>query len=186
MGLDMYLTANRHVGGWEHVEAPEKKLFSQLGKLTGIAPDDGCPSFQLRATVGYWRKANAIHGWFVKYVQDGVDECQESYVTREQLAELRVACKQVLDTVETVPGRIKEGTTYHADGRIEHHSRVGPVVAQAGIAAEVLPTQSGFLFGGTDYDEYYLTDLRETVAIIDRVLNDPIFKDWEFYYRASW
>lgn len=28
--------------------------------------------------IAYWRKFNALHNWFVKYVQDGVDECQRS------------------------------------------------------------------------------------------------------------
>ena len=24
----------------------------------------------------YWRKANAIHGWFVKNAQQGIDDCR--------------------------------------------------------------------------------------------------------------
>lgn len=36
----------------------------------------------------YWRKANAIHAWFVEKVQGGVDECQRSVVPREKLADL--------------------------------------------------------------------------------------------------
>ena len=30
--------------------------------------------------VAYWRKANAIHGWFVYNIQDGVDDQNEYYV----------------------------------------------------------------------------------------------------------
>ena len=37
--------------------------------------------------VGYWRKANQIHKWFVDNVQDGVDDCGEYKVTKEQLIE---------------------------------------------------------------------------------------------------
>lgn len=33
--------------------------------------------------VGYWRKANAIHAWFVKNVQGGVDNCQSHEVSKE-------------------------------------------------------------------------------------------------------
>ena len=43
----------------------------------------------------YWRKANAIHGWFVAKVQDGIDECQRAEVTREKLFELRKTIKCV-------------------------------------------------------------------------------------------
>lgn len=36
----------------------------------------------------YWRKANSIHAWFVREVQNGIDECQRSEVPREKLADL--------------------------------------------------------------------------------------------------
>lgn len=42
--------------------------------------------------VGYWRKANAIHGWFVDTVQNGVDDCGKYEVTYEQLVELSAKC----------------------------------------------------------------------------------------------
>lgn len=45
--------------------------------------------------VGYWRKANAIHDWFVRNVQGGVDECDPFDVTREHLAKLLDDCKRV-------------------------------------------------------------------------------------------
>jgi len=46
--------------------------------------------------VGYWRKANSIHNWFVKNVQGGIDECQLAIVTKEQLQQLLRETKQVL------------------------------------------------------------------------------------------
>ena len=42
------------------------------------------------------RKANAIHAWFVENCQEGRDECQETWVGREQLQALVEVCKQVL------------------------------------------------------------------------------------------
>lgn len=36
----------------------------------------------------YWRKANQIHAWFVREVQDGKDECERTEVPREKLADL--------------------------------------------------------------------------------------------------
>jgi hypothetical protein len=52
---------------------------------------------QIQLKVAQWRKANAIHGWFVENVQDGEDECKKTYVGREQLEQLLDLCKQVLD-----------------------------------------------------------------------------------------
>jgi hypothetical protein len=49
------------------------------------------------AEVAYWRKANAIHGWFVDTVQGGKDDCDRYPVTRDQLNDLIRNCKSVLD-----------------------------------------------------------------------------------------
>lgn len=38
--------------------------------------------------VMYWRKFNAIHSWFVKNVQDGIDDCGKYSVPIETLREL--------------------------------------------------------------------------------------------------
>jgi len=136
--------------------------------------------------VAYWRKANHIHNWFVRTVQDGQDECQRSYVSREQLQELVDLCRRVLNTVETVEGDVSQGTTFFPDGRVERHTKRGPVVCQTGIAESLLPTSSGFFFGSTDYDEYYLRDIRDTITMLEPLLADESIADCEFYYRASW
>ena len=47
--------------------------------------------------VGYWRKANQIHNFFVQKCADGIDHCQTIYVYPEKLRELLNLCKQVLD-----------------------------------------------------------------------------------------
>lgn len=38
--------------------------------------------------VAYWRKAWQIHSWFVKNVQDGVDNCADYYIHIKKLEEL--------------------------------------------------------------------------------------------------
>ena len=49
------------------------------------------------------------------------------------------------------------------------------------LAEEVLPTQQGFFFGDTDYDEYYFEELQRTYDMLKDI-------DWQdsFYYQASW
>ena len=183
MGLDMYLYASRYISGWSHRVEPE---YQKLIDITQLTPCKDSPSFSVEATVGYWRKANAIHSWFVKNVQEGRDECQRAYISREKLGELRATCHKVLDSVEMVEGKVNEGQTLYPDGRVEEHERDGNVVAQVGIASAILPTQEGFFFGKTSYDEDYLQDINDTIRIIDHVLNDPHMQDCEFYYRSSW
>ena len=67
----------------------------------------------------YWRKANAIHKWFVDNCQDGRDECQETWVSREQMQQLIDLCKEVLadrnkadQLLPTAQGFFFGGTTY--------------------------------------------------------------------------
>ena len=51
-------------------------------------------------------------------------------------------------------------------------------------ASELLPTASGFFFGGTDYDDWYFKDVEQTIQIINDALELP--PSWEFEYRSSW
>lgn len=48
----------------------------------------------------YWRKANAIHAWFVREVQDNVDDCGKYPVSREQLEALLSTVSLVIENPE--------------------------------------------------------------------------------------
>ncbi|MGA0851692.1 MAG: hypothetical protein ACO3QM_06615 [Candidatus Nanopelagicaceae bacterium] len=98
MGLDMYLKAKAYVGGYDFLPDHDRESFSKIVEAVGGHDliDTDSPSAEVALTAGYWRKANAIHGWFVKNVQDGEDECKEHYVSREQLLELQEACVEVI------------------------------------------------------------------------------------------
>lgn len=96
MGLDMYLYAERYV--WYNEEELSDKvrdIFPELPKEVNIKT--------VVTEAGYWRKANQIHKWFVDNVQDGVDECQKTEVSREDLAKLRSLCEQVLLNRDQAP-----------------------------------------------------------------------------------
>jgi hypothetical protein len=54
---------------------------------------------------------------------------------------------------------------------------------QPEVAEEVLPTASGFFFGGTEYDEWYYKDIENTIQILNEALAD---KNGEYYYSSSW
>ena len=106
MGLDMYLTGKRYMSKFYNDADPEKQsaiqiLFPELDGLVGNFGDS--PVKELRVEMGYWRKANAIHDWFVKNCQGGNDDCGYYYVGREQLLELKAACEQVLAAREQAP-----------------------------------------------------------------------------------
>ncbi len=100
MGLDMYLHGKRYMSkyfneGDTDKQAAIQELFPELANRSGHWGDDS-PVKEVKIEAGYWRKANAIHGWFVKNAQGGTDDCGNYYVSREQLQELKELCERVL------------------------------------------------------------------------------------------
>lgn len=148
MGLDMYLSARNYMSEYDEKITPvSEKIKKALGLKVGLKVE----YVSLRAA--YWRKANAIHAWFVANVQDATDDCGTYEVSREQLQELAAECQKVLDNPK--------------------------------LAAEALPTQGGFFFGSTDYDENYVDDLKSTVEQLTTALNG-VPENWWFQYHSSW
>lgn len=143
MGLDMYLTAEKYFLPYDNGPMP---------RVLGVPNGFSVSTVHVRAA--YWRKANQIHAWFVREIQDGVDKCREYYVPREKLCELVDLCKTV--------------------------------IAEPKKAPELLPTQSGFFFGGTEYGDDYFEDLKYTVEQIEKVLALFDKKSWDFIYKSSW
>ena len=101
MGLDMYLTKKHYVQNWEHTEL-EKRFevtIKQGDKTYGNI--DASKVKYIEEEAGYWRKSNHIHRWFVENLQDGIDDCQEVYVSPNKLKELLSSCKEALENKET-------------------------------------------------------------------------------------
>lgn len=81
MGLDMYLNAKRYL--WHNKSDLAGKVAEAFPELKNKRVKE------VIVEAMYWRKANAIHAWFVKNCQDGEDDCGNYWVGREQLEELR-------------------------------------------------------------------------------------------------
>lgn len=136
---EVYIGANyehRNVNGVIDLKSGDTPIKVELSKVSSVIEH-----------VGYWRKANAIHKWFVDNVQDGVDDCETYDVSFKKLVELRELCVKSLEE--------KTG--------------------------DYLPPQEGFFFGGTDIDEDYFNDLRNTIEILNSL--DP---EGDYQYQSSW
>jgi hypothetical protein len=162
MGLDQYLTAKKYVSKWNYDGGYDNKVITQEFQdlLPMDAPDitkyGQFAGITVEYPVGYWRKANAIHKFFVSEVGEEVDDCREMWVNRDILVELRSRCDDVLK----------------ADNTEEMAQEVG------------LETVSGFFFGDTEYGDWYKEDLKLTVEICDFVLALP--EEYSIHYQASW
>ena len=173
MGLDMYLDRSRFIGGQycngkikvrvgdDHpdavaggkivIERPdglvgEKEIDIDLNKVSSI-----------REEVAYWRKAYAIHNWFIQNCADGVDDCRPVYVAPSKLIELCKICEDILKEPE---GRKRDSA-----------------------AESMLPTCAGVFSGGTKYNEWYYQQLQNTVDMLKNI--DEHATD-DYYYQASW
>lgn len=136
--------------------------------------------------VGYWRKANQIHNWFVKHVQDDIDDCNyHNEVTEYDLRHLLDICTRIMASCELVDGKVNNGYKYENSQRIPVMED-GKYIKDPSVAQRLLPSTSGFFFGGTDYDEYYLDDIKETIDIITNVLETTDFDTQMIYYISSW
>lgn len=152
MGLDMYLNARRFLWIFSNGTGEDAEIGKAISAAIPEAGNMRPSTVEFEAI--YWRKANAIHKWFVDNVQDGVDDCRSYYVSRDNLRNLLEVCETVL----------------------KDNSR----------AEELLPSQSGFFFGGTDYDERYFKDLQHTRDKINELLSRPDFDKFDFQYQSSW
>ena len=78
MGLDMYLTKETYIGA--------NYEFNEIGGTLELTREGSPIPIKLNRVVsiseriGYWRKANQIHNWFVENVQGGEDDCKKYYV----------------------------------------------------------------------------------------------------------
>lgn len=142
---------------------------------------------RINENIGYWRKANAIHQWFVDNVQDGEDDCQyHREVTEDDLIELRDLCIDVVEHSPLAIGKIKNGDQWTPDAGWQPIIEDGKYVLDPAYAKEHLPTQSGFFFGNEEYNEWYIDGLLKTIKICNEALETTDFDTQMLYYRSSW
>jgi len=203
MGLDMYLYAEKYIGQNDYTMVDNKMTrevnptYLATLKSAGLdnlpTPDLG--SVMVAKCVGYWRKANAIHGWFVRELANGVDECQRIRVDKDDLIKLRDLCVNALaNRSEAVPNdettrviNLDESNTADIPTMIlnEWKEQQAKKYNNAITLDDPLAPTEGFFFGSTEKDEWYYKDLEYTVETINSILANAD-QELDYYYQASW
>ena len=183
MGLDMYLEGSFSTRAYvsptdadyeamrEGEEVKVEKSRELKNALDAIGFEDApiqhqWNHFQYVFPIITWRKANAIHKFFVDEVQDGNDNCERYYVSESNLENLLEIINQILEIKTPVAREMK--------------------------AEELLPTDiEGCFFGSKEYDDWYYQDLKHTKDILEKVFeyeeqaeSGKCFDS--FYYQSSW
>ena len=101
MGLDSYIYLKHHEYHFKMEESEHKDWEDtfyppEMGKLGEVLKARGTFSKTTSYEVAYWRKANAIHKWFVDNCGGGEDECQQMWVSAEKLELLIHTCSKIL------------------------------------------------------------------------------------------
>ena len=146
MGLDIYFHKTKRTE-WKRFQnelsdyenLPQDKRNEEENPYRDFEPEE----------IGYFRKVNFLMSFF-----NYEDNCEYKEITRERLQALRDACAEI---AKMKPVRI-EITRYDYGGtdEVKDYS-----LADKERCAELLPTQSGFFFGGTDYDKWYFADVKD-------------------------
>lgn len=113
MGLDMYLYARKEEYVSSYMKTGTRLTNNYPKEITKFFTEFEDENFKKKSEVdiiwdprsitrqtfykvGYWRKANAIHSWFVENCGKGIDNCQEIRVDSEDLKALLKLCREVL------------------------------------------------------------------------------------------
>ena len=109
----------------------------------------------------YFRKVNFIYHYFQPKL---VDEC--AFVTKADLEDIIERCDKILEGLKFKGEEIP----YE---KIE-------------LAQELLPTQSGFFFGSTDYDKWYFSDVKDARRQMKKLLRGFNEDTDVIYVVMSW
>jgi hypothetical protein len=156
----MYLSRKTYVKNWAHQPRESHHTITITGPYAETIRPERIS--YIEEEVAYWRKANAIHAWFVRNVQEGKDDCETYYVSRDQLEVLLDTVNAVLESLRVITGNS----------------------ADADVAEQLLPTQPGFFFGDIGYDGWYVRQLEYTSEVLTRLLAEE--EIGEFEYQSSW
>lgn len=195
MGLDMFLKRGKKIPkrDFSHIRKLDELVCEYEDELVIEAYKDYVIECGVNFTwhsffeeVVYWRKANAIHKWFVDNVQYGEDDCDNYEVSKENIESLLNICKEVLENVKVEDGKVENGYTWSpTTGKVINYED-GRVITNPEVCKKLLPTKEGFFFGATEYNEYYLQDLEYTVKELEKILKEFDFENNYLVYTSSW
>ena len=164
MGLDMYLYLRKHesVGRWDDA-------FEEKAK--GFYPPE----------LGEFQAAIEAHNFLSKTMTYQVGYWRKANEVHHWIVE---NCASGVDECQTIYVEVEKAKELLDLCRqvLDDHSK----------AKDLLPTSSGFFFGGTEYDEWYFKDIQYTAELLEDVLKfiesqpHTVGNYWDIIYEASW
>ena len=186
-GKEKYLVDNKRNGEFIPQDAPrtdfvnlfidngdsDRQLGGKLLPYNLVIPGCDNPG-QYHQSLCYCWKRNAIHNWFIKNVQGGIDDDRWHKVSLNDLKQLKKICETVIAHSEIPYSVILDNDAYYSQ-----------LIKDSSVAEKLLPTLDGVFFGGIEYDGYYLEYLKDTVKDLEKILAETDFDKVTVFYN-SW
>lgn len=161
MGLDMYLlkapriglsvndmllvdiAVGRYIKSEKDLERIDLEYITQVKGANRLKPyihEEGLYHvyYSVFEEIFYWRKANAIHRWFVNNVQDGVDDCGYYEVTKEQLQTLKDLVDLTLENMFDAPNLLPTMEGFFFGGQEYDEYYINYLKETSGIIRKIL------------------------------------------------
>lgn len=134
-----------------------------------------------------WSKANQIHAWFVNNIQNEIDDCSYYFVTKDNLLDLKEICEKVLKLNPYTLDKDSYLLYYSANNLIEKGIITKEQYAKLETELnKILPTKEGLFFGPTDYALSYFLNVKETLKMLTKILDNADFENEIYLYNSSW
>jgi hypothetical protein len=189
MGLDMYLNARKTLSPRRRTEKKYIDYFESLNEpdfnkeggmyLSSYNQDH----ISMLAHLETLPKLLGQIGEIESIIKDGND-----WIVKTEAGYWRKANQIHTWFVEVCQDGVDDcqSTLIHPADLMGLLSTIRTIGKNKSLARDMLPSQSGFFFGSTDYNDWYFDDLKETKRILRKVLRKSTISNWDVYYQASW
>ena len=144
---------------------------------------------QKRKQLSYFRKVNFL----VKFFNDKIEEYFEGTILNGlDIPIYKEWCEELLDKCNKVVDKYNElKATYTTDDKSDTKlfEFQGANDLFAKFASETLPTMVGFFYGSTDYDRWYLDDVKDVIKHLKNDIIpefDDLFDNECIVFNADW
>ena len=186
MGLDMYLYAkkyeNRKKGENNEIET-ENFYPKDLKKVGNKILNHNFMSKQTSYQIGYWRKFNALQGYFLDRVEDEEELLKGYYLSESDIIELIEVLEEVKEALKNKTKKTVNVFTGWANGE---RTYTDIEVYECEVAQELLPPTPGFFYGSEYIDDYYIKCLDYSLDTFKEALHLTQDLDYDIIYEASW
>jgi|GEM_PF-721163 len=172
--------------------------------------------YSLNNEEAYWRKANSIHNWFVQEVQNGDDNCGSYEITKNHIIKLLEVCNSATfiykqcekefvsdlkkynpesyEKYKFIVDKIKENSKKKwadeykfSDEENKFYNNICDIRKTFFEELdETLPTTAGFFFGSTDYNFWWLKDVKYTIKVCKKLIDTFDWDNKVLFYHGSW